>query len=282
MYTDLPVLHRFETFPPAKNREYWRKVAALERNAGLIAELKKGAAAAKDQPVPQLSAVDYMKFQRNGNRIDYELPYFARRYNLEALVITETLEHRGEYLDAIAEYLWHIDSELTWVLPAHARLDTPEQFARPGETLPPRELDVVDLFAAETASFLATTLTLLGEETKAASIEGIARACGVERIRVVDPYDQKAAVEALREEIAAPEPSLVISRAPCPLHVKKRLGPARAIDPAKCVGCKACLKCGCPSLELRDGGRPSVNATTCIGCGLCDQLCRFGALVVSG
>ncbi len=127
-----------------------------------------------------------------------------------------------------------------------------------------------------------TGVTLLGEETKAASIEGIARACGVERIRVVDPYDQKATVEALREEIAAPEPSLVISRAPCPLHVKKRLGPARAIDPAKCVGCKACLKCGCPSLELRDGGRPSVNATTCIGCGLCDQLCRFGALVVSG
>ena len=39
MYTDLPVLHRFETFPPAKNREYWRKVAALERNAELMASL---------------------------------------------------------------------------------------------------------------------------------------------------------------------------------------------------------------------------------------------------
>ena len=113
MYTDLPILHRFETFPPAKDREYWGKVAALERNAGLISELKKGADAAKVKPVPQLSAVNYMKFRRNGNRLDYELPYFARRYNLEALVITETLEHRGEYLDAIAEYLWHIDSELT-------------------------------------------------------------------------------------------------------------------------------------------------------------------------
>ena len=168
MFTDLPTLHRFETFPPASNRGYWGKIAALERNAGLIAELKKVAAAAKVKPVPQLSAVDYMKFQRNGNRLDYELPYFARRYNLEALVVTETLEHRGEYLDAIAEYLWQIDSELTWVLPAHARLDTPAQFARPGETLPPRELNVVDLFAAETAAFLATTLTLLGEEIAAA------------------------------------------------------------------------------------------------------------------
>ena len=105
MFTDLPVLHRFETFPPAADREYWGKIAASERNAGLIAELKRVADSAKSQPVPPLSAVDYMKFQRNGNRLDYERPYFARRYNLEALVITETLEHRGEYLDAIAEYL---------------------------------------------------------------------------------------------------------------------------------------------------------------------------------
>ena len=123
-----------------------------------------------------------------------------------------------------------------------------------------------------------TGVTLLGEETKAASIEGVARACGVERIRVVNPYDQAQTVAVLREEIAAPEPSLVISRAPCPLHVKKRLGPARAIDPAKCVGCKACLRCGCPALELQPDGRPRVNPVTCIGCGLCDQLCRFSAL----
>ena len=134
-----------------------------------------------------------------------------------------------------------------------------------------------------------TGVTLLGEETKAASIEGIARACGVERIRVVNPYDQAQTVAVLKEEIATPEPSLVISRAPCPLHLKKRLGPARAIDPAKCVGCRACLQCGCPALELAASGgagesgsgapaRPRVNPVSCIGCGLCDQLCRFGAL----
>ena len=131
-----------------------------------------------------------------------------------------------------------------------------------------------------------TGVTLLGETTKAASIEGIARACGVERIRVVNPYDQAATVAALREEIAAPEPSLVISRAPCPLHVKRRLGPPRAIDGSRCVGCKACLKCGCPAIELASDAapgaarkpKPRIDPSMCNGCGLCDQLCRFGAL----
>ncbi|MBR1837023.1 MAG: indolepyruvate ferredoxin oxidoreductase subunit alpha [Kiritimatiellae bacterium] len=126
-----------------------------------------------------------------------------------------------------------------------------------------------------------TGTTLLGETTKAASIEGIARACGVERIRVVNPYDQKETVAALREEIAAPEPSLVISRAPCPLHVRKPVGPLRRTDPAKCVGCKACLKCGCPALEIQPDGKPRVNASVCNGCGICDQLCRFGALAAA-
>ena len=123
-----------------------------------------------------------------------------------------------------------------------------------------------------------TGTTLLGEPTRAASIEDIARACGVERIRVVNPYDQEATIAALREELEADEPSLVISRAPCPLHLKKRLGPARAIDPAKCKNCKACLKCGCPAIEVLADGRPHINPTSCNGCSLCDKLCKFGAI----
>ncbi len=123
-----------------------------------------------------------------------------------------------------------------------------------------------------------TGVTLMGEPTKAASIEAIARACGVERIRVVNPYDQKETVAAIREELEANEPSLIISRAPCPLHLKKALDKPRAIDPATCVGCKACLRCGCPAIEVDAVGRPRINATQCNGCGLCDQLCRPGAI----
>ena len=122
-----------------------------------------------------------------------------------------------------------------------------------------------------------TGATLLGEPAYAASIEDIARACGMRRIRVVNPYDQAETVAALKEEISCGEPSLVISRAPCPLHTRRRLGAPRAIDASKCVGCRACLKCGCPAIAVRDG-RPAIDPLQCNGCGLCDQLCRPGAI----
>lgn len=121
-----------------------------------------------------------------------------------------------------------------------------------------------------------TGTTLLGEETKAASIEAFARACGVERIRVVNPYNQAETVAVIGEELAAPEPSLVISRAPCPLHIKRMLGAPRVVDNAKCISCKACLKCGCPAIGW--DGKAKIDAAQCNGCGLCDQLCRKGAI----
>ena len=65
-----------------------------------------------------------------------------------------------------------------------------------------------------------TGTTLMGEPTKSASIEAIARACGMERIRVCNPYNQAETIAVIKEELEADEPSLIISRAPCPLHVK--------------------------------------------------------------
>ncbi len=37
---------------------------------------------------------------------------------------------------------------------------------------------------------------------------------GIRRVRVVDPYDLKATEEVVTEELAAPEPSVIITRAP--------------------------------------------------------------------
>ena len=123
-----------------------------------------------------------------------------------------------------------------------------------------------------------TGVTLMGETTQAASIEAMAKACGITRIHVCNPYDQDTLVRTLKTEIETDEPSLIISRAPCPLHIKHRLNEPRIIDSDKCKNCRACLKCGCPAIESYEKDKPHINATICMGCTLCEKLCKFGAI----
>ena len=123
-----------------------------------------------------------------------------------------------------------------------------------------------------------TGRTISGEPAPAASIEAVARACGMKRVTVCDPFDQEKLHRVLAEEIAADEPSLIISKAPCPLQIRRRLGPVRAIDAAKCRNCKACLKCGCPAIVVTAEGRPAIDPQLCSGCRLCESVCKFGAI----
>ena len=123
-----------------------------------------------------------------------------------------------------------------------------------------------------------TGRTISGAPAPAASIEAIARACGMKRVTVCDPFDQERLHEVLAEEIAADEPSLIISKAPCPLQIRRSLGPARTIDPDKCKKCKACLKCGCPAIVVSPDGKPAIDRQLCSGCRLCESVCKFGAI----
>lgn len=123
-----------------------------------------------------------------------------------------------------------------------------------------------------------TGITLRGEKTCAPDIEALAHACGMKRVYVCDPFDQTRLLEILKTEIEnRDEPALLISRSPCPLHERKRSGKIRAVKPEKCRNCKACLACGCPAIEVREG-RPFINPSACAGCRLCEQICRFGAI----
>lgn len=122
-----------------------------------------------------------------------------------------------------------------------------------------------------------TGRTLMGEPTYAASIADFGRACGIKRIRTINPYRLHECIDAVREELAAEEPSLIISQAPCPLKERKPVGPALAIDPAKCRMCRSCLKLGCPAIEL-DGHGLRINRLMCAGCNSCAEICRFGAI----
>lgn len=122
-----------------------------------------------------------------------------------------------------------------------------------------------------------TGRTLQGEVTKAISIENIGRACGIERVSVVNPYDLESTLKAISEEMNADEPSLIVSRAPCPLRERRRVGAVRKIDSEACKGCKLCLKLACPAIELH-GDIPQINEIFCAGCGICEQVCPAEAI----
>jgi indolepyruvate ferredoxin oxidoreductase alpha subunit len=124
-----------------------------------------------------------------------------------------------------------------------------------------------------------TGRTLMGEATHEASIEEIGRACGIKRVRTINPYDLKTTLAAIEEEINTNEPSLIISKAVCPLRERKRVGPMHKISEDKCKKCGACLKLGCPAIESQGKGTtPMINPLLCAGCGLCAQVCKFGAI----
>jgi indolepyruvate ferredoxin oxidoreductase alpha subunit len=122
-----------------------------------------------------------------------------------------------------------------------------------------------------------TGFNIKGEPAGKIDLEALCRAMGFRRVRVVDPYDLDACDKAVREELAADEPSVIISRRPCALLKYVRHSAPLRVNADKCVGCKSCMKIGCPALSFRDG-RARVDETLCVGCGVCGQLCKFGAL----
>ena len=123
-----------------------------------------------------------------------------------------------------------------------------------------------------------TGYNIKGDPAGKIDLESLCRAMGFNRVRVVDPYDLKACDQAVKEELAADEPSVIISRRPCALLKYVKHKAPLAVDPAKCVGCKSCMKIGCPSISMREG-KAHVDFTQCVGCGVCEQLCPTHAFV---
>ena len=122
-----------------------------------------------------------------------------------------------------------------------------------------------------------TGYNLKGDPCTKIDLEALCRAIGIKRVRVVDPYNLKECDEAVKEELAADEPSVIISRRPCALlKYVKHNGPI-SCDADKCVGCKSCMRIGCPAISIVDG-KAVIDQTLCTGCGVCSQLCPTGAL----
>ena len=122
-----------------------------------------------------------------------------------------------------------------------------------------------------------TGFNLKGDPCTKIDLETLCHAVGIRRVRVVDPYDLAQCDAAIKEETAVDEPSVIISRRPCALLKYVKHNKPIIANPDKCVGCKACMKIGCPAISIIDK-KAHIDNTLCTGCGVCAQLCKFDAL----
>lgn len=111
--------------------------------------------------------------------------------------------------------------------------------------------------------------------------ETVARGCGVEFVRIVNPNNLKAVEETIKEALAFAGVTVLVFRKPCALLVKPQ--PASTVDEELCKGCKLCMRIGCPALRLdypEDRKTPLavIDDTLCTGCRLCGQVCTCGAI----
>lgn len=126
-----------------------------------------------------------------------------------------------------------------------------------------------------------TGKTLQNQPVNKIDLENLCRAMGINRVRIVDPNDLAACDKVLKEELAAEEPSVIITRRPCVLLKYVEKGPLMKVDAEKCIGCKACMKIGCPAIAFREK-KAVIDHTLCVGCGVCKQMCKFDAMSQEG
>ena len=122
-----------------------------------------------------------------------------------------------------------------------------------------------------------TGYNIKGDPAGKIDLEALCKAMGFARVRIVDPYNLKECESVILEELATDDASVIISRRPCVLLKYVKTNPALKVNNDACRGCKACMRLGCPSISFKDG-KAKIDATLCVGCGVCQQLCAFGAL----
>ena len=138
-----------------------------------------------------------------------------------------------------------------------------------------------------------TGLTMMGEIVEKISIEKILEAIGVSPVITVNPFDQKASIDAVKTASEAPGVSAIIFKAPC-IAIAQKVGwekpHALTVDTTKCIGCRKCInELGCPALSLtvvepvetttNNKRLVEIDKSLCTGCSLCKQVCPTGAIL---
>ena len=122
-----------------------------------------------------------------------------------------------------------------------------------------------------------TGYNIKGEPAAAVSLEKLCEAVGINNVYVVDPYNLDDCYTNIKEALSLNAPAVVISRRPCALLKTVKHNPPLKVNKDKCKSCKMCMKIGCPAISMKDG-KAEIDFTQCLGCNVCSQLCKFGAI----
>lgn len=125
--------------------------------------------------------------------------------------------------------------------------------------------------------------TAMGAASVPVSLEALCRACGVQFVETVDPYDFTATLQALKEAKARPGVKVIIAKQACVITARRaKIRRGRyVVDPEVCTACGACLRFGCPAIGRDEHDRAVINEL-CNGCGVCADLCPTGAIGKEG
>ncbi|WP_270396006.1 indolepyruvate ferredoxin oxidoreductase subunit alpha [Mediterraneibacter massiliensis] len=123
----------------------------------------------------------------------------------------------------------------------------------------------------------ATGKTLQQEPTYAIDIAGLCRAMGIKNVVEVNVFDIALLEKTIKEEVAKDEVSVIITKTPCVLLDKSKK-PLYIAHEDNCKKCGMCMKPGCPAMTKNPDGTIRIDDTMCTGCGLCESLCKFGAI----
>jgi len=126
-----------------------------------------------------------------------------------------------------------------------------------------------------------TGVSIKGEKVGKMDIEAMCKACGIERVRIIDPNNLKECEDVIKEEMATSGASVIIAKRPCMLLKTSKPNQSLSVDENKCSGCRVCMKIGCPAISFISK-KAVIDKTLCVGCDVCTQLCKFDAFVKGG
>ena len=168
--------------PTYEDEAVWTTLRDDPLTGGIVDAIVADAAELSGEPVPRLSASEYLEFTRTGDRYTYQDPEGTRLSRLETFALAECFDREGAFLDDVLDYAWTVCEQSTWVVPAHLEGDHDHE-GLPGLVDPADR--VVALHSAHVAHLLAEVDYLLGDRLHPALRERIRHE--VDR-RVIEPY----------------------------------------------------------------------------------------------